>query len=120
MITPPSESSPVTGRENTLLPQGSQQAPVPGTLFSSSACVFWAGRQKAGGGRISSFYCEHNFLTNSFHESLGDLCLFIYLAPSSFLKPRLLRVLRDRTAPVVAMLVALHASRLSSASRNIF
>lgn len=86
-------------------------------------CLCLLGREAEGGreeGESSCFYCEHNFLTNSFHESLGDLCLFIYLAPLSFLKSRLLRALEVRTAPVVAVRVALLASQLSSASRNMF
>lgn len=77
-------------------------------------------REEGGGEKISSFYCEHNFLTNSFHESPGDLCLFIYLAAVSFLKPRLMSVLKVRTDPAVAGRVALHAFQLSCVLPEIF
>lgn len=83
--------------QNTLLPQGRQQAPVPGTLFPPLLLVSSGQGRGKRGRRISSFYCEHNFLPNSLPESLGDLCLFIYLAGWSFLKPRLMRVLRVGT-----------------------
>lgn len=108
----------MTDREHPT-PGGQAAGTCPGSLFPLQPVS--SGQGGGRGGRESScFYCAHNFLTNSFHESLGDLCLFIYLAPSSFLKSRLLRALKVRTAPVVAVLVALLASQLSSASRNIF
>lgn len=105
-------------RQNPLLPHRTDSKHLSLELFfffPSFACLFWVGM----GERISSFDCEHHVLNNSFHESLGDLCLFIYLAASSFLKPRPLRVLKVRTDPAVAVRVAIHAFQLSVASRNI-
>lgn len=111
---PPSKPSPVTEHP---APTGQVAGTCPWDPLSPLLLVS-SGQGRGRRRRISSFYCEHNFLPNSLHESPGDLCLFIYLAGSSFLKPRLMRVLRVGTDAVVAVRVAQRAFQLSGAAGN--
>lgn len=79
--------------QNTLLPQGGQQAPVHRTL--SLLCLSLLGRGGGKGGRrgyqVFIVHITFSLIASMSHWEI--FCLFIYLAALSFLKPRLMHVL---------------------------